>query len=197
MCRKCDCLLSLFKAEATSLSDDSPTDFTKLNAKVVIIPTVSHNCPIPLNRLSPSHSNLRLSASSSSQQAQTSTFSQPQQIPSPAYNTALLRAFTPRLHLLSVHNLQQESPAFSDAVTLLRVWANQRGFAEGAEGKLCIRGFSGRGAWWSAVVSLVVLGEEHGGKNKFGKRKALGRGLSSYQMFKAALDFLGMYTILS
>lgn len=47
--------------------------------------------------------------------------------------------------------------------------------------------------WWSAVLSLVVLGEEVQGSGKagFGKRKALGRGLSSYQMFKAALDFLG------
>lgn len=41
------------------------------------------------------------------------------------------------------------------------------------------------------MVSLIVLGEEQGGKNKFRQRKALGRGLSSYQMFKAALDFLG------
>lgn len=174
--------------------DDSSTDFTKLNAKVVIIPTLSNNCPIPLNRLSPSHSNLRLSSaptSSQQQHDQISTQSQTRQIPSPTYNTSLLRAFAPRLHLLSIHNLQQESPGFSDAVTLLRVWANQRGFAEATEGKLCVRGFEGRGAWWSAVVSLIVLGEEQGSKNKFRQRKALGRGLSSYQMFKAALDFLG------
>jgi U3 small nucleolar RNA-associated protein 22 len=39
-----------------------------------------------------------------------------------------------------------------------------------------------------------MLGEEQkpGRENGvFGKRKALWRGLSSYQMFKAALDFLG------
>lgn len=42
-------------------------------------------------------------------------------------------------------------------------------------------------------MSLVVLGEEQQpGKGIFGKRRALGRGLSSYQMFKAALDFLGV-----
>lgn len=59
-----------------------------------------------------------------------------------------------------------------------------------------MRGFEGRGAWWSAVVSLVVLGEEQQpgkGKGIFGQRKALGRGLSSYQMFKTALDFLGAW----
>ncbi|KXN85109.1 U3 small nucleolar RNA-associated protein 22 [Leucoagaricus sp. SymC.cos] len=173
--------------------DGSPSDFTKLNAKIIIIPTVSKTCPIPLNRLSPSHSNLRLSSSSSQQD---SSSIQPRQIPSPTYNTALLHAFVPRLHLLSNHNLKNESPGFSDAVTLLRIWANQRGFAEGGEGKVCVRGFEGRGAWWSAVVSLAVLGEEQqpgNGKALFGKRKALGRGLSSYQMFKAALDFLAKF----
>jgi len=38
-----------------------------------------------------------------------------------------------------------------------------------------------------------LLGEEPTGSGKggVGKRKALGRGLSSYQMFKAALNFLG------
>ncbi|KAJ3576829.1 hypothetical protein NP233_g152 [Leucocoprinus birnbaumii] len=178
--------------------DDSATDFTKLNAKVVIIPTVSKTCPIPLNRLSPSHSNLRISSSSSSSSNEEDpTQNQPRHIPSPTYNTALLHAFTPRLHLLSTHNLKNEAPAFSDAVTLLRIWANQRGFAEVGENRLCVRGFEQRGLWWSAIVSLVVLGEEQqAGSVKgggFGKRKALGRGLSSYQMFKAALDFLAKF----
>lgn len=95
--------------------------------------------------------------------------------------------------MLSTHDLENDSPGFSDAVTLLRIWANQRGFAEGSEEKLCVCGFERRGVWWNAVVSLIVLGEDQHGKTTslFGKRKALGRGLSSYQMFKAALDFLG------
>lgn len=166
--------------------DGSPMDFTKLNAKVIIIPTVSKTCPISLNRLSPSHSNLRFSSN------QGPTENQLQHLPSPIYNSALLRAFMPRLHLLSTYNLKNEAQAFSDAVTLLRVWANQRGFADCGDTNLRVHGFEGRGTWWNAVVSLVVLGEEptENGKGGVGKRKALGRGLSSYQMFKAALNFL-------
>ncbi|KAF9447462.1 pre-rRNA processing protein Utp22 [Macrolepiota fuliginosa MF-IS2] len=178
-------------------NDESLLDFTKLNAKVVIIPTLSKTSPIPISRLSPSHSNLRLATSSNHQDA-IPTPPQPRQIPSSVYNNALLHAFTPRQHLLSMHGLKHDSPAFGDAVTLLRIWANQRGFAEGGEGKLCVRGFEGRGAWWSAVVSLIVLGEEvvQGSRKSWGasgKRRALGRGLSSYQMFKAALDFLAKF----
>ncbi|EKM77700.1 hypothetical protein AGABI1DRAFT_61282 [Agaricus bisporus var. burnettii JB137-S8] len=172
--------------------DNSPSDFTKLNAKVVLIPTVSQTCPIPLSRLSPSHSNLRLTSSSSPDQ-DVATSSAPRQIPSPTYNSALLRAFVPRLHLISTHDLKNDCPGFGDAVTLLRIWGNQRGFAPGSQDKLCVFGFEGRGALWSAVASLAVLGEEQQKKNAsnvFGRRRALGRGLSSYQMFKAALDFL-------
>lgn len=98
----------------------------------------------------------------------------------------------PRAHLLRVYTLQKSVPAFSDALTLLKVWANQRGYGEG--NKLCVRGFEGRGMWWAAVLDLLVNGEEvpPGKLAKAGKRKPLGKGLSSYQLFRAALDFFCM-----
>lgn len=98
----------------------------------------------------------------------------------------------PRAHLLRVHALQKSIPAFSDALTLLKVWANQRGYGEGE--KLCVRGFEGKGIWWAAVLDLLVNGEERAaGKlsKAASKRKPLGKGLSSYQLFRAALDFFG------
>lgn len=85
------------------------------------------------------------------------------------------------------------------------MWANQRGFSCGsgtdgenneASGRMSVRGFESMGVWWVGILSLVVFGEENTGKSVglgLGKRKALGRGLSSYQMFKAALDFLGEF----
>jgi U3 small nucleolar RNA-associated protein 22 len=85
--------------------------------------------------------------------------------------------------------MKEIAPAFSDALTLLRVWANQRGYGDGT--RLCVRGFERRGPWWSAVLGLLIEGEEDTGKRV--KTKRLGSGLSSYQLFKAVLDFLGKW----
>jgi U3 small nucleolar RNA-associated protein 22 len=125
----------------------------------------------------------------------------------------LLLSFTPKMHLLDAHALLGNTPsntdAFRDALTLLRVWANQRGYGEGA--RPSVLGFEGRGAWWAGLLGLLVEGgeeqtvaveEEYSNtdgestattKRKLGsrKRKTIGKGLSSYQLFKVALDFLG------
>ncbi|EPQ51620.1 Nrap protein [Gloeophyllum trabeum ATCC 11539] len=170
----------LVRSPQGSVSDKSETDFTPLNAEIQIIPTLPNPPPFPLHRLSPTQCNLRLSSES--------------QTPTPLYNTALLLSCTPKAHLLAVHKLKADVPAFADALTLLRVWANQRGYGEGS--RLCVRGFEGRGAWWTGVLELLVRGEEGaGGKGgaAVGKRKPVGKGLSSYQMFRAALDFLAKH----
>ncbi|KAG5642940.1 hypothetical protein DXG03_001857 [Asterophora parasitica] len=170
----------LTKLILTPQKDDSQNDFTKLNAQVCIIPVISSQSPIALHRLSPSHSNIRINSTSSEES-----------IPNPAtpiYNTALLLALSPKTQLLGTHTLKKDAPAFGDALTLLRVWANQRGYGPGS--RICVRGFESRGAWWSALLGLLIVGEERAGAAKSSKRKPLGRGLSSYQLFRAALDFL-------
>lgn len=154
--------------------DDSPSDFTKLNARVCIIPVLSQKSPIPLHRLSPSHSNIRVSSDGDAAGA-----------PTPLYNSALLTTLTPKIRLLSTFTLKEASPAFADALALLRVWANQRGFGEGS--RMCVRGFDSLGSWWAVLLGVLVFGEE---KGKSLKRKPLGKGLSSYQLFRGALDFL-------
>ncbi|KAL0578598.1 U3 snoRNP protein [Marasmius crinis-equi] len=159
--------------------DGSVHDFTKLNARICIIPTLSANSPIPLHRLSPSHLNFRGISEDSSEADQKA---------SPLYNSAVLTSLTPRSHLLSTHALQQTVPAFDDAVALLRVWANQRGYGEGS--KMTVRGFDGKGPWWTSLLQFLIEGEEPSGVAKNKKRKPVGRGLSSYQLFRAALDFL-------
>lgn len=88
-----------------------------------------------------------------------------------------------------MHSLKQNAPGFNDALTLLRVWANQRGYGEGE--RMCVRGFESKGGWWAAIITLLVVGEEGGGGKKGKLRRPVGTGLSSYQMFRAALDFLG------
>jgi U3 small nucleolar RNA-associated protein 22 len=100
-------------------------------------------------------------------------------------------ALTTKPNLLTVHDVKHSTPAFRDALTLLRVWANQRGYGEGS--RLCVRGFEGKGFWWGAVLVLLIAGEEPVGSQPGNemRRKRLGGGLSSYQLFRAALDFLG------
>ena len=48
--------------------------------------------------------------------------------------------------------------------------------------------------WWAAVLDLLINGEEPLASRlpkTSAKRKPLGKGLSSYQLFRAALDFFG------
>lgn len=141
------------------------------------------DCPIPLQRLAPTRSNLR-TASDSGDASET--------LSSPLYNNTILLSWTPRPHLLLAHSMKQKVPAYEDAHTLLRVWANQRGYGRGS--RMCVRGFEGSGQLWAAVLDLLVHGEDpsHNALNgTVNKRKPVGTGLSSYQLFRAALDFLG------
>ncbi|KAF8874426.1 Nrap protein [Infundibulicybe gibba] len=175
----------LTKLVVTHKTDNSSNDFTKLHAEVCIIPILSTQSPISLHRLSPTHSNLRVSSNSEDESKSAPT-------PTPLYNHAFLTAMTPRIHLLATHTLKNEAPAFSDALALIRVWANQRGYSGGS--RMCVRGFEAMGPWWSALLAFLVLGEEpRVAGNKASRRKALGRGLSSYQLFRAALDFLSKH----
>ncbi|TBU24395.1 Nrap protein [Dichomitus squalens] len=162
---------------------ESVEGFRKLNVQVRIIPFLPHS-PIPLQRLSPSRSNVRTSGQDHDSKEE----------PTPLYNTALMHMITPKAHLLAIHALKQDVPAFSDALTLLRVWANQRGYGMGS--RLCVRGFEGKGMWWASVLDMLIHGEEPqpvAVKKTGTKRKPLGKGLSSYQLFKAALDFFARH----
>ncbi|KAF7327497.1 Mannose-6-phosphate isomerase [Mycena kentingensis (nom. inval.)] len=155
-----------------------PDDFSKLNAQVCIIPVLSPDSPIPLRRLSPSHSNIRITSDDASSSR-----------PTPHYNSALLTTMIPRPLLLSSFSSRENTPSFCDALVLLRVWANQRGFGQG--GQLCVRGFDSLGSWWSVLLGVLVFGNNS--VNKGSTRKPLGRGLSSYQLFRATLDFLAKH----
>ena len=167
-------------------TDGSSTDFTSLNAEVCILPVLSPDSPIPLHRLSPVHSNLRITASTEDAEKKVEALQ-----PSPVYNNALLRILAPKQQLLTIHRLQNDCPVFTDALTLLRVWANQRGYGIGK--RPCIRGFEGNGSWWPCILALLLYGEEpREGGVYTSKKRTVGKGLSSYQLFKAALEFLGM-----
>lgn len=55
------------------------------------------------------------------------------------------------------------------------------------------------GIWWTLLVGYCVWGDEEGMIQAGGKggargkgRRTVGKGLSSYQLFRAVLDLLGM-----
>ncbi|TFK21369.1 pre-rRNA processing protein Utp22 [Coprinopsis marcescibilis] len=165
----------LTKLVLTPKSDGSQSDFSKLKARVCIIPTLPFPSPIPLHRLSPAQSNLKVNLNPDRPAP-----------PTPSYNNALLYSLTPKPHLLSAYNVIQSAPAYSDALTLLKIWANQRGFGKGS--RMCVKGFEDSGNFWSGLLELLLTGE-----STRTKRRPLGKGLSSYQLFKAALSCLAKH----
>lgn len=167
-------------------STGSPSDFSKLNATIRVLFCLSpETSPIAINRLTPSHSNLRLATSG---HLETSAAENP---PTPLYNNILLQSFTPAVHMLAIYQYKTHIPAFTEALALLRVWANQRGFT--GRGRRIVRGFETiGGVWWGFLLGMLVYGEGSGANGKSGvKRKPFGTGLSSYQLLRGAMDFLG------
>jgi len=175
-----------FDARKTCLLVKPQRDAFKLNAVVRIIPSLAHSTPIPSTRLAPSQANLRTSAPP---EAETNA-------PTPLYNSALALSWTPKPLLVNVHEWAQLAPAFVDALKLLRVWANQRGFGGGSRPGV-VAGFSGKGAIWACVLGVLLVGEQDVDTKTKRRRKTVGRGLSSYQFFRAAIDFLGTQRLIA
>ncbi|KAJ3746993.1 Nrap protein-domain-containing protein [Lentinula raphanica] len=187
---------SITKIVLEPRADGSETDFSKLHARIYIMATISSTAPIPLHRLSPVHANLRITPESSSSSVQHVDDSVKTQ--SPLYNNAILTSFVPKPYLLSVHAIQQAVPEFNHALVLIRVWANQSGYGDsGYTPGVSIRGFDGKGPWWASLSMYLILGEEPTSAGRksgvYGRRRPLGKGLSSYQLFTAALDFLAKH----
>jgi len=161
-------------------TDNTPTDFSKLNAVIRIIPTLPASSPIRQTRCSPARSNFRAHLHGVAELDYENR-------PTPLYNAALMLSSSPLRDVLSVNTLRNDIPAYHDALSLLRVWANQRGYGEGR--RTCIRGFEGIGPIWCALLELVIRGEEP--RNKKNEKGPPSRtGLSSYQLFRAVLDLL-------
>jgi U3 small nucleolar RNA-associated protein 22 len=166
-----------------ALTTDSTSDLAQSKPKtplsVRIIPTLPPNHPLSERHLAPGRAGIRTTASADS-------ISEP--VPTPLYNNLVQLGTSPLPHLLATHNAKKQIPAYVDTIALLKVWANQRGYGTGAGGR-CVRGFGALGAWWGALIVYLVLGGK--GVKGVKKQRRVGRGLSSYQLFRAVLDFLG------
>lgn len=153
-----------------SISDKSSTDFSKLNLTITIRPVISSSL-FSASKLAPTKNSLR---------PPPSDLPPP---PTPLYNAALLAETVPSTHLLYLHKLSLALPAFKDASLLLQLWASQRGFGS----TIPWVGPGGFSTFVEMVLGYLVFGGGGLGKVEGGKR--LGRGMSSYQIFRGVLDF--------
>ena len=136
----------------------------------------------PSTKLSPSRNSLRPPSSSSNTPPP----------PTPLYNTTLLADTLPSPHLLYLHNLSLALPAFKDASLMLQLWGAQRGFGSSLPWPSTTGGWS---KWSEMVLGYLVFGGGGLGKVEGGKR--LGKGMSSYQVFRGALDFFAKHDFAS
>lgn len=156
--------------------DESKLDFSDAKARIRILATLAQDSPISLKHADSTHCNIRAPSS-------------PNDIPTHRYNDALLQSAASLPHLLSTYETKRGVDSFSDALGLLRIWANQRGYCRGKDG-WSVLGFEDRGPFWSGLLELMVKGDAPT-KGSNSRVKPAGRGLSSYQLFKATIGFLG------
>ncbi|KZS89136.1 Nrap protein [Sistotremastrum niveocremeum HHB9708] len=163
-----------------------------------IIPVLPPNSPISLTRLAPTQSNLRIQSFSDPSTSSTPQVTHP---PSPAYNSSLSLTTLPPTLLLTIHTYSTQIPSFNECLVLLRIWANQRGYCPSfskEKGTWNVHGFEDiGGSLWALLIGVVIFGERSvvskngvSGKEKARPRMKVGKGLSSYQLFRAVLDLL-------
>ena len=181
-----------------------PTQGSSTEILVRILVTLAADNPIPMKRLLPSVCNIRTPVLNSVA-ATNSSASETKPSPTQMYNNDILLMTTPVPYLLASFAISKEVPGFKDCVRLLGLWGSRRGYvgvnpmqAE-SENTFVIAGFEdgsviGSASWWSALLTVLIWGEVDNQSRKSQKDpkiKTIGRGLSSYQMFRAVMGFLG------
>jgi len=170
------------KLVVRSTADGSATDFSRLALSIVLSPVVPPSL-FPTSKLSPLRNALRPPASGAADLPPP---------PTPKYNAALLAQSLAPARLLYLHALSNALPAFKDASLLLQQWGAKRGLGSAVP-------FGSPSAGWREFVELVlgflVFGGEvlprAGGTGKpAAAGRKIGKGMSSYQVLRAVLDFL-------
>ncbi|KAH7378732.1 pre-rRNA processing protein Utp22 [Pyrenochaeta sp. MPI-SDFR-AT-0127] len=99
-------------------------------------------------------------------------------LPTPFYNSTLQSDANITAYLKLLHGTASKTDAFKDACILGRVWLKQRGFGS----QLRKGGFGN--FEWAAIMALLLQ------PNAATGTQSLSSGYSSYQLFKATLQFL-------
>ncbi|KAJ5624701.1 hypothetical protein N7510_001010 [Penicillium lagena] len=136
--------------------------------QIRIITAIEHTL-FPITKTLPTKCNVRQGSS-----ADNSEIGEP----TPFYNATLRSEATVSLYHKALHSATQKCESFRDACILARTWLQQRGFHTSFQGG----GFGG--FEWAALMSLLFEGGGPTGQ------PVLMRSYSSYQIFKATLQFL-------
>ncbi|KAF1966772.1 Nrap protein [Bimuria novae-zelandiae CBS 107.79] len=103
--------------------------------------------------------------------------------PTPFYNSSLRSDATVTPYLKLLHSTAANCDAFKDACVLGRIWLKQRGF------RSAIRGGGFGNFEWATLMALLMQ------PNRGAGAPPLSSGYSSYQMFKATLQFLALHDL--
>ena len=95
-------------------------------------------------------------------------------LPTPYYNASIRSECTSLQYLKYLNRTSAQSDQFTDACILGNVWIRQRGLSRGGFGSF----------EWAAMIALLMDGGGHSGQS------VLSRRYSSYQLFKATLQYL-------
>ncbi|KAF2011778.1 pre-rRNA processing protein-like protein Utp22 [Aaosphaeria arxii CBS 175.79] len=159
--------------------DGSSADFTKSKCWIRIILALPENA-FPQTRLLPTSSCIRLHPHSDSSEDNDRLTSSPA---TPFYNATIQADASVTQYLKLLHVTTAKVETFRDACMLGRVWLKQRGF-----GSQLFRGGFGNFEW-SIIVALLL--QPTSGTGAF----RLSSGYSSYQLFKATLQFIARHNL--
>jgi U3 small nucleolar RNA-associated protein 22 len=159
-----DSLRPIILLESRSSKEETPPSQPQIRILTAIDPNL-----FPITRTLPMKNNIRQGSSTDTTEAGE---------PTPYYNASLRSEATVSLYHKYLYSASQKCDSFRDACILGRTWLQQRGFSTSFQ-KGGFGGFE-----WSALISLLFEGGGPSGQ------PILLRSYSSYQIFKATMQFL-------
>ncbi|KAJ8110016.1 hypothetical protein OPT61_g7029 [Boeremia exigua] len=151
-------------------------DFSSSKARINIIPALPENTFAP-NKLLPTSNAVRPKGGDDEETAAKTL------PPTPFYNSTLQSDANITAYLKLLYATATKADAFKDACILGRIWLKQRGF-----GSQQRKGGFGNFEW-AALVALLLQPNQTTGA------QPLSPGYSSYQLFKATLQFLARHDL--
>lgn len=150
--------------------DSGEDNFSSSKCEIHILTGVSDQ-PFPKEKISPGRNCIRSS--------RLDTDDAPSSLrPTPFYNATVCAEASSPLYLKVLHEASEECTSFREVCVLGRTWLKQRGI-----GRSLAKGGFGHFEW-AVVTALLLRGGGPKGHN------VLSCGYSSYQLFKATLQFL-------
>ncbi|KAF2121843.1 pre-rRNA processing protein Utp22 [Lophiotrema nucula] len=152
-----------------------PDDFTSSKCRINILLALPENY-FATSKLLPTYSCIR--PKSNDEGIETKPLK-----PTPFYNSSVQSDASITSYLKLLHSTSSRCDAYKDACVLGRIWLKQRGF-----GSSLRKGGFGNFEWAAVMASLLSPNQGAGAP-------ALSPGFSSYQLFKATLQFLASHNL--